>query len=200
MQYCTRDRIHDPHDERDQYGCNQHDHRRLLQLRPRRPGHFFQQLLIRLPEIGRDFVHDFFFFPPATRLPIQISTPPDNNRPIARALGFEPRLKVLETSVLPLYYARIYLRPHLELRPHHRHNRRPPAPHAAGATPAPSHETPPAFRKTKSYPVRNSSQFHKDIKNPEIFDSRRRNAVEICPAGVKPPMSGLRPANPRFAT
>lgn len=95
MQYSTRYRIHDPHDERNENGCDQHDHRRLLQLRPRRPGHFFQQLLIRLPEIGRDFVHDFLLFLPATF------------RLVARALGFEPRLKVLETSVLPLYYARM---------------------------------------------------------------------------------------------
>jgi hypothetical protein len=27
--------------------------------------------------------------------------------PFARVLGFEPRLKVLETSVLPLYYTRV---------------------------------------------------------------------------------------------
>ena len=78
MQYSTRYRIHDPHDKRDQYCSNQYDHRRLLQLRPRRPGHFFQQLLIRLPEICRDFVHVFNFF---NRLsPIPISTPPETFR------------------------------------------------------------------------------------------------------------------------
>ena len=79
MQHSTRHRIHDPNDKSDQNGSYQYDHRRLLQLCPRRPGHFLQQLLIRLPEIGRDFVHF---------------------QKLARALGFEPRSKVLETSIL----------------------------------------------------------------------------------------------------
>ena len=85
MQDRTGHHIHHPHDQRDQDRSHQHDHRRLLQLRPGRPRRLFQQLLVRLPEIGRDLVH---------------------YKKIARALGFEPRLKVLETSVLPLYYAR----------------------------------------------------------------------------------------------
>jgi hypothetical protein len=79
MQDRTGNEIHDPYDQRDQKGSHQHDHGRLLQFGPGRPGHFLQQLLIRLPEIGRDFVH------------FQI---------LARALGFEPRSKVLETSIL----------------------------------------------------------------------------------------------------
>jgi hypothetical protein len=78
MQNSTRHRIHDPHDERNENSCDQHDHRRLLQLRPRRPGYFFQQLLIRLPEIGRDFVHDFLLFSagyhPALRTGTRIRT------------------------------------------------------------------------------------------------------------------------------
>jgi hypothetical protein len=61
MQKSTRNRIHDPHNKRDQYGSDQYDHCCLLQLRPTRPGHFFQQLFIRLPEIGRDFVHVIIF-------------------------------------------------------------------------------------------------------------------------------------------
>ena len=97
MQYGTGHKIHDPNDHRDQQSSYQHNHRRLLQLGPGRPGHLFQQLPVRLPEICRDFIHVDILFSAASRL---IDTD------LARALGFEPRLKVLETSVLPLYYAR----------------------------------------------------------------------------------------------
>ena len=98
MQDGTGNKIHDPNDYRDQQRSYQHDHRRLLQLRPGRPGHLFQQLSVRLPEICRDFVHVDILFSAARCLA---------DTDLARALGFEPRLKVLETSVLPLYYARL---------------------------------------------------------------------------------------------
>lgn len=39
---------------------------------------------------------------------LQFTKAPSLTLLVARALGFEPRLKVLETSVLPLYYARPY--------------------------------------------------------------------------------------------
>jgi hypothetical protein len=100
MQYGAGHKIHDPDDHRDQQRCYQHDHRRLLQLGPGRPGHLFQQLPVRLPEICRDFVHVDIHFFAASCL---------SDTDLARALGFEPRLKVLETSVLPLYYARMPL-------------------------------------------------------------------------------------------
>jgi hypothetical protein len=65
MQNGTGNKIHDPDDKRDQHSSHQHDHHRLLQLSPGRPGHFFQQLPIRLPEICRDFIHvNIVFLPP----------------------------------------------------------------------------------------------------------------------------------------
>jgi hypothetical protein len=97
MQNGTGSKIHDPNDHRDQQRSYQHDHRRLLQLGPGGPGHLFQQLPIRLPEICRDFVHVNILFSAASRL---------TDTDLARALGFEPRSKVLETSILPLNYAR----------------------------------------------------------------------------------------------
>ncbi len=68
MQNGTGKKIHYPDDKSDQHGGHQHDHRRLLQLSPRGPGHLFQQLPVRLPEICRDFVHVGILFSAASRL------------------------------------------------------------------------------------------------------------------------------------
>ena len=97
MQNGTGSKIHDPDDKRDQNSSHQHDHHRLLQLGPGGPGHLFQQLPVGLLEICRDFVHvDILFFAAGYLAGTHL----------ARALGFEPRSKVLETSILPLNYAR----------------------------------------------------------------------------------------------
>ena len=96
------DQVHHPYKHRDQYRRYQHDYRGLLQLRPRRPTHLFQQFPVRLPEICRDFVHCQIICGQRKALLTSLG-----RVRLARVLGFEPRLKVLETSVLPLYYTRV---------------------------------------------------------------------------------------------
>jgi hypothetical protein len=150
MQYRTADQIHDPHDHRDQQRSYQHNHRRLLQFTPGRPTHFFQQLMVRLPEIGRDFVHfiQFLYAPPACS---RRKNPRSHLASSARVLGFEPRSKVLETSILTVelypYVCCPWPKPHI---------------HDTGSS---ARST--GCQKAESYPesLRNSSQSYKDMKN-----------------------------------
>jgi hypothetical protein len=69
----------------------------LLKLLPVWPGHFFHQLPVGVLEVCLDLVHFVFFETEFAKI-AKFS--------FARALGFEPRSKVLETSILPLNYAR----------------------------------------------------------------------------------------------
>jgi hypothetical protein len=148
MQYRTADQIHDPHDHRGQQCSYQHNHRRLLQFTPGRPGHFFQQLLVRLPDEGRDFVHfiHFLYAPPACA-PSEKFSCGRFLASLARVLGFEPRSKVLETSILTVeLYPYICLICRLWPEPHTHHT---------GSSALTT-----SCQKAESYPeyLRNSSQ------------------------------------------